>query len=242
MAQGIPTVCWQCYTLTCCVLPTTLYRRNKWHQATFEQHDTKQDPEVHCTARLLRIAVTAKCHDSHSVSTHELSKPVPSALLQKSKYYHLQDRQKISQFDSFQLQINRKTIFKGFHSNQMYFEHAPLSFPDGEHILVDLRELCVPKKSGHWKRRELSPSQRSGLRRWPDRLRKASAVLTLRTGLDCSKRGSSSSSYSLLSVKLIGWNQRLNKVLKTISVTLHLHARADRCGRVGIEIFCPLLT
>ena len=72
-----------------------------------------------------------------------------------------QDRQKISQLDSFQLQINRKTIFKRFHSNQMYCEHAPLSFPDGEHrvsILVDLRELYVPKKSGHWKRRELSPS------------------------------------------------------------------------------------
>ena len=63
--------------------------------------------------------------------------------------YHLQDRQKISQLDSFQLQINRKTIFKRFHSNQMCCEHAPLSFPDGEHrvsILVDLRELYVPKK------------------------------------------------------------------------------------------------
>ena len=75
-------------------------------------------------------------------------------------FYHLQDRQKISQLDSFQLQIDRKTILKRFHSNQVYCEPAPLSFPDGEHrvsILVDLRELCVPKKSGHWKRRELSP-------------------------------------------------------------------------------------
>ena len=153
---------------------------------------------------------------------------------QSAVSYHLQDRQKISQLDSFQLQTNRKTIFKRFHSNQMYCERAPLSFPDGEHrvsILVHLRELCVPKKSGHWKRRELS----SGLALEGGPTGYAKLQLFSLSERDWT---GSSSSCSLLSVKLIGWNQRLNKVLKAVSVTLYLHATLTGVGGRVFEIFC----